>query len=141
MTVGRICVREVEIVASDETLQTAASQMRDRKIGALIVLDEDKKPVGILTDRDVTIRVVADGLDCRQMTVADAMTELPYSITEETSIEDALAKMRRGPYRRLPVVNREHQLVGLLALDDILDLLSEEFSTIRGILAAEAPTA
>lgn len=139
MTVGKICVREVEIVPRDETLRSAAAQMRDRNVGALVVLDDEKQPVGILTDRDVTIRVVADGLDCRQMKVADAMTELPYCIQEETPIEEALGKMRRGPYRRLPVVNREGRLIGLLTLDDILDLLSEEFSTIRGILAAEAP--
>ncbi|MBD3676169.1 MAG: CBS domain-containing protein [Planctomycetaceae bacterium] len=140
MTVGKICVREVEIVPKHETLQVAAAQMRDRNVGALVVLDDGQEPLGILTDRDVTIRVVADGLDCRQMKVCDVMTELPYSIEEGTPIEDALARMRRGPYRRLPVVNRNRQLVGLLTLDDILDLLSEEFSTIRGILAAEAPT-
>lgn len=139
MTVEKICVREVEIVSCDETLQAAATQMRDRNVGALVVLDDDKQPVGILTDRDVTIRVVADGLDCRQMKVSDAMTETPYSIGESTPIEEALGKMRRGPYRRLPVVNQAGQLTGLLTLDDILDLLSEEFSTIRGILAAEAP--
>jgi CBS domain-containing protein len=139
MTVGRICVREVDIAEGNETLQAAAARMRDHNIGTLLVLNDEKKPIGIVTDRDITIRIVADGLDCRQMTVADVMTEVPYCIFEETPIEDALRKMRSGPYRRLPVVDREGRLAGLLSLDDILDLLSEEFGIIRGLLAAEGP--
>lgn len=139
MTAGRICVREVDIAEGNETLQTAAARMRDRNTGTLLVLDDEKKPVGIVTDRDITIRIVAGGLDCRKMTVADVMTEVPYCIEEETPIEDALAEMRRGPCRRLPVVDREGRLVGLLSLDDILDLLSEEFGIIRGLLADESP--
>lgn len=74
--------------------------------------------------------MVADGLDCREMKVADAMTELPDWIQEESRLGGVLGKMRRSPYRRLPVVNQEGQLIGLLTLDDILDLLSQEFSTI-----------
>ena len=68
------------------------------------------------------------------------MSEVPTTITEDTSIEQALAVMRSGPYRRLPVVDREGTLVGLLSIDDVIDLLTEEFNEINKLLQKENPT-
>jgi CBS domain-containing protein len=67
------------------------------------------------------------------------MTRSPVTVGEDTPIEEALAVMRRGPFRRVPVVDREQRLVGLLSLDDILDLLCEEFGQIGKLLAGESP--
>ncbi len=97
-------------------------------------------PLGIVTDRDITVRVVAAGLDPLDTEVGDVMTRAPRCIGEETSIESAPALMRAGPHRRLPVVDDSGQLVGVVCLDDILDLLAEEFSQIGGLLKRESPT-
>ncbi len=67
------------------------------------------------------------------------MTRLPQMIGEDAPIEEALGLMRCGPYRRLPVVTRDGRLVGILSLDDILDLLAEEFGEIGRLLRKESP--
>jgi CBS domain-containing protein len=139
MSVGRICVREVDLAEPDEAVQIAARRMNSRKVGTLLVLDKDSRPVGILTDRDLAIRVVGKGLDSLETTVREVMSKAPDSIREDTPIETALSYMRAGPYRRLPVVDDVGQLVGLVTLDDILDLLSEEFNEIGRLIRQEAP--
>ena len=139
MSVGRICVREVDIVQPGESVQAAAQRMHSRKVGTLVVQDEDRKPIGIVTDRDLTVRVLAKARDPFQTTVGEVMTQCPRTVREDTPLEEALTVMRSGPFRRVPVVSVEGELVGLLSLDDILDLLTEEFGQIRGLLEQESP--
>lgn len=139
MSVGRICNRSVDTAEPDESVQVAASRLHARKVGTLAVLDHARKPIGILTDRDLTVRVLADGKDAARTTVAEAMTPSPRTIREEMPIEDALAVMRSGPFRRILVVDDDDKLVGLLSLDDILDLLTEEFGLIGKLLREENP--
>jgi CBS domain-containing protein len=140
MTVGRICIREVDYAEAEESVQEAASRMHDRKIGTLVVLNKDKQPVGMITDRDLALRVVREARDATQTTVGDVMTECPKTVGEETAIENALSLMRAGAFRRVPVVDSQNRVVGILSLDDILDLLCEEFGIIRGLLSAESPS-
>jgi len=139
MTVGRICVREVDLTESDETVQVAAERMHDRKVGSLVVQDGEGRPTGIVTDRDLAIRVVAQGRDPYRTLVGEVMTRFPRTIEESTPIENAITVMRSGTFRRLPVVDRDGKLVGLLTLDDILDLLTEEFRQIGQLLQKEGP--
>jgi CBS domain-containing protein len=141
MSVGRICVRTVDLADLDETAQVAASRMNTRNVGTLVVIDDQKSPVGIVTDRDLAIRVVGKGLDPNTTMLESVMSGLPDSVTENTSIESAIATMRRGPYRRLPVVDDQNRLIGLVSLDDILDLLSEEFEEIGKLVRKEGPNA
>lgn len=138
MSVGRICVREVDIASEDESAQAAAQRMHARKSGCLVVVNRANEPIGVVTDRDLTIRVLADGLDA-QTQLAEVMTRHPKSVGEQTPIEEALRLMRAGAFRRLPVVDRSGKLAGLVTLDDILELLTEEFREIRGILEQETP--
>ncbi len=139
MSVGRICVREVDLADADESVQVAAQRMHARKVGTLVVLDSEKRPTGILTDRDLTVRVLAEGRDPFHTRVGDVMTRSPKTVREETPIEEALALMRAGQFRRLPVVDAEGALVGLVSLDDILDLLAEEFREIGRLVQEEGP--
>ena len=141
MSVGRICTRTVDTANCDESAQVAASRMNSRNVGTLVVLDEEKHPIGILTDRDLAIRVVSKGLDPVSTCVGSLMTGTPETVSEDTAIEAALAMMRRGPHRRVLVVNDQRQLVGLLSLDDILELLSEEFAEIGKLVKGESPNA
>lgn len=140
MTVGRICVRDVDLADEDESVQVAAARMTARNVGTLVVCDDARRPTGILTDRDVALKVVGRALDPFTTRVADVMTHAPQTVQEDTPIEQALAVMRRGPFRRLPVVDASGALVGLLSLDDILSLLAEEFGQIGSLLWRESPS-
>jgi CBS domain-containing protein len=103
------------------------------------VLNDAGEPVGIVTDRDLVVRVMAEGLGPIDTTVGEVMTRRPVAVREDESIESALAIMRRGPFRRLAVVDGAGKLVGLLSLDDILELLSEEFREIGQLIEKETP--
>lgn len=141
MSVGRICVRTVDTIELEETALTAARRMADRNVGTLVVLNDRREPVGMLTDRDLTIRVIAHGRDPLETCVRDVMTPDVATVTEATPIEDALRAMRKEPCRRIPVVDDEGMLVGLVTLDDILGLLAEEFDSIGRVLRQETPEA
>lgn len=139
MSVGRICVREVDVITDSESVQVAAGRMHSRKAGTLVVVNRDRVPIGIVTDRDLTVRVLAEAKDPVQTSVRDVMTAAPKTVREETPIEDALRVMRSGPFRRVPVIDTEGKLAGMLSLDDVLDLLAEEFAEIRRLVRAEEP--
>ena len=139
MSVGRICVRDVDLAEAGESVKAAAQRMNSRKVGTLMVINSDQEPIGVITDRDLTVRVLAEGLDPVQTRVGQVLTPFPRAVREETSIEDALHIMRSGQFRRLPVEDKADKLVGLLSLDDILDLLTTEFREIGGLLRKESP--
>ena len=138
MSVGRICNRDVDTAHYDEAVLDSARRMRDRQVGTVIVVD-DMRPVGILTDRDLTVRVLAGGLDPQATRVSEVMTPSPTTIGEDESIETAVGYMRAGRFRRLPVVGRDGRVVGILALDDVLELVAEELADIGQLLKREAP--
>jgi signal-transduction protein with cAMP-binding, CBS, and nucleotidyltransferase domain len=142
MSVGRMCTRHVDLAETNECATVVAMRMRARNVGTLIVVDQKSKwPTGLVTDRDLVVRVLSEKRDPNQTRINEVMTQLPQAVTEEMPIEEALRIMRNGPYRRLPVVNRDGRLVGILSLDDILRLLSEEFAHIGRLLREESPTA
>lgn len=139
MSVGRICVRSVDIAEMSESATVAARRMRDRNVGSLVVVDRERHPFGLITDRDLTMRVLAEGRDPNQTLVSEVMTRLPHTVREEAPIEEALGLMRSGAFRRLPVVDQDRRLVGVLCLDDVLGLLAEEFGEVRTLLRKESP--
>jgi CBS domain-containing protein len=141
MSVGRICQRDVDLVDLDESAWAAAERMHQRSVGSLIVLNEDRQPVGIVTDRDLVINVLAHEREPRTTRVRDIMTAPVKSISEDGAIETALSLMRSGEFRRMPVVDREGRLVGVLTLDDVLSLLAEEFTDIGRLLDRQTPRA
>ena len=139
MSVGKICVREVDYAVADESAWQAAERMHQRCVGTLVVLDESKEPVGIITDRDLVERVMAKGLDPNTTTINEIMTAGPKTISEDASIESAVSLMRSGGFRRLPVVDADGRLVGMLSVDDVLMLLAEEISQIGQLMEKETP--
>ncbi len=139
MSVGRVCTRCVDLADAEETVQAAAQRLFEGMVGTLVILDRAKKPVGILTDRDLVIRVVALGKDPRRTYVGEVMTRNPKTIAEAAPIEQAISALRSGSFRRLPVIGGDGALVGLISLDDILSLLAEEFAPVGGFLEKEMP--
>jgi CBS domain-containing protein len=98
------------------------------------------RPVGVLTDRDIVVSVVAQDTDPRSLKVGDIMTRQPVVAGEESSIALALQDMRRIGVRRLPIVDRSGLLVGVLSLDDVLDALASELNDAAGSIRKELRT-
>jgi CBS domain-containing protein len=139
MSAVRYCNPEVDVISAEESVQQAAGRMHGRKVGSLVVVDHERVPVGIITDRDICVRVVAEGKDAAGTSVGEIMTPCPETVREQTSLEDALRRMRAGAFRRLPVVDSREQLVGLLSLDDILRVFAHDFSQIERLMEQESP--
>ncbi|HWP35562.1 MAG TPA: CBS domain-containing protein [Thermodesulfobacteriota bacterium] len=115
-TVGEIMTREVSWCAPDATVQEVARVMAERNVGA-VPIAEDGRLVGLVTDRDIAVRVVARGLDVRQTRIGDHVTREVEAVTPTTPIDTALGVMERYQVRRLPVVE-EGRLVGIVSLGD-----------------------
>jgi CBS domain-containing protein len=123
-----------------ETIVECARRMHAEHVGCLVIVDTVKgidMPVGMLTDRDITIEVVAFGLDPNAMTAGDVMSEKPAVVSEDDDLLDALALMRERGARRLPVTGPNGALVGVIALDNLLEALAEQLDGMIGVLKAQ----
>ena len=138
MAVRDLCRREVDTARYDESALDAARRMRDKQVGTLVVVDGER-PVGILTDRDLTVRILAAGLDPNKTRVSEVMTPSPTTVTEETEIAAAVGHMRAGRFRRLPVVGPDGHLRGIIALDDVIGVVATELAEVGPLLLREAP--
>lgn len=124
MSIAEICRREVDLVDPDETAWTAAERMLRRDVGSLVVLDQDRRPIGIVTARDLVVRVIAAERQPRMTRVRDIMTTPVETILDTVSVAHALTTMRQQTLCRLPVVDAAGKLVGMLALSDLLSHLA-----------------
>lgn len=129
MNAGEICNREVVIVTRDTSLVEAARLMLAHHVGSLVVVLErggKRVPVGILTDRDIVVAVVAKALDARALTVGEAMSAGLYVVREQDGLAEVLRAMREHGVRRMPVVAADGALAGILTVDDLVELVAEE---------------
>ncbi|WP_052162333.1 CBS domain-containing protein [Aquabacterium sp. NJ1] len=141
LSVGEICTREVTIAFRDTDLVAAARLMREAHVGALVVVDEmpgKRMVAGLITDRDIVTAVIAPGLDPRTLNVEDVMTEPVLTMDEDDSLIDLLRMMRDKGVRRVPVLGAQRELVGLVTLDDALEILAEELDLLVGAIGSEA---
>jgi len=125
MNVGEICTRLLFTIGRRDEVVSAAQLMREKHVGYLVVVEPDPasgfaRAVGVLTDRDIVVTVVAREIDPRSVRVGDIMTPDPVTVRDGESIEVALRGMRRAGVRRMPVVDARGQLVGVLSIDDVL---------------------
>ena len=142
MKVGDICTRTVVTVPQSVDLAAAAELMRKKHIGYLVVVepsaaDGTVTPIGVITDRDIVIRVIAREAEVRSLRVGDVMTRQPVLVVENSSVAVALHYMREIGVRRLPVVNHAGRLAGVLSLDDVLDALAGELTDIASAIRHE----
>ena len=117
-TIADIMTRSVAAVGRDETLQAAARRMREMDVGALPVTD-GRARAGMVTDRDIAIRGVAEGMVAQEALVADVMTEEVAFCNETDSVEAVMAQMGDAQVRRLPVLGANREIVGIVALADL----------------------
>jgi len=137
VSVGRICTRVVVTAEPDESVAAAARRMAEHDVGTLAVLDGQGRALGVATDRDVALFCVGRGRDPQKLALREIMSGPPVAVRESAAIESALAEMAGARVRRLLVLDDSDALVGILALDDVLELLAEEFRSIGRLLAAE----
>jgi CBS domain-containing protein len=134
MSVGKICARAVHVAGPGETAREAARRMVREGVGTLVVIGGDQRPVGFVTDRDLMFRCVAEARDPARTPLEAVMTTPVVAVPEDLPIEAALVRMADAAVRRLAVVDRAGCLAGVLALDDVLELLAEESATIGRIV-------
>lgn len=133
MTVSTVYTRLVVIAHPDDSVQAVAKRMAQYNVGSLIIV-EANTPVGIITDRDLVVRVMAQSHPSPDLAVKAVMTHNPVCVSEHMAIEEAIALMRGQQIRRLVVVNDAKQLVGILSLDDLLLRLGEEQHALAGLM-------
>jgi CBS-domain-containing membrane protein len=142
MTVDQVCVHTVVTVEHDIPLVQCAKIMHDDQVGSLVMTelrDGIRVPVGILTDRDITVKVVAFSLDPNVFTARDIMARPLITARPDEDLLSVLARMRNHGVRRVPVISEEGALVGILAADDIWETLSEEVDSLERIMSAKKP--
>lgn len=141
MSAGRICSRIIATASPDESIRTAAHRMAEYDVGTLVVLKENRgsHAVGLITDRDIAIRCVAENRSPDHALVSEIMTTPAHSVSDDTPIEEALAKMADVGTRRLVVTGEGGRVAGILTLDDILDLLTREMAAIKQLLSKQQP--
>jgi CBS domain-containing protein len=140
MAIGEICNRDVVVVEKDDTVQEAARLMRQYHVGDLVVTrvqDGVRVPVGLITDRDIVLEVLGEGLDIDAVTVGDIMSDRLIIAREEDELWDSLQRMRIAGVRRLPVVDGRGGLQGIVTPDDVIELLSEELAQVAKLLSRE----
>ena len=120
-TIAEVMSRDVTSVSPDDTIRQAAEMMDDLDVGALPVT-EGNRLIGMITDRDITIRATAAGLGPEETLVTEVMTEDVCHCYEDQGIDEVMQDMRDIKIRRVPVVSREgHTLIGIVALADLTD--------------------
>lgn len=140
MAIGEICNREVVIVAREAPVIEAARLMRQYHVGDLVVVDEPsglRRPVGIVTDRDIVIEVVAMEVAPETLSVGDIMCAELATVRETEGVFETIRYMRDKGIRRLPVVDRDGWLQGIVTLDDLLILLAEEMGEMAQLIGRE----
>ncbi|MEO8766743.1 MAG: CBS domain-containing protein [Nitrosospira sp.] len=137
MPVGEICNRDVIILQREDTILKVAKLMRQNHVGDVVVVEARggvRVPVGIVTDRDLVVEIMATGLDQTVITVGDIMVRELVTVKESTGVFETIQYMRSQAVRRVPIVDENGALVGILALDDLLELLSEELLAIAKLV-------
>ena len=140
MAVGEICNREVVFARRNHSVKEAAELMRQYHVGDLVIVDESngrRVPCGIVTDRDIVVGVVAKGLDPDTLRVGEVAGPELVIATETDGVAQTIELMRAKGVRRVPIVDAQGGLVGILTADDIVDLVAEEMTALAKMVSRE----
>lgn len=140
MPVGELCTREVVVASRSDSVLEAARLMRQHHVGDVVIVDDvdgARKPAGLVTDRDLVVEVMAPGINPESIGIGEIMSAELATIGEDAGLFEAIQYMRSKGVRRLPVVGKEGQLIGILALDDLIELISEELSELSSLVKSE----
>ncbi len=139
-TIGSICSRVVCVSRRGDALATAAQEMIDRHVGALVVVDpqiEGLKPVGIVTDRDIVRGQIDPARDLFCLTVDEVMTSAVFTLSEDCGVAETVGRMQERGVRRAPVVDERGNLVGIVSIDDLLPALVKDLGALAELVSAQ----
>lgn len=140
MRLEDVCSPDVRVAYPDQALAEAAQGMLDSHVGALIVVEhgDARRPVGILTDRDIVRGQRAHAADLFCLTVGDVMTPQPLSLAAELSVDAAIDKLNEKGVRRAPVLDHSGALIGMVTLDDLLPAVARQLSELADLMGLQA---
>lgn len=141
MSAGEYANRDVIVVEEQESVRTAVNMMRQHHVGTVVVVAREAGrhpiPRGILTDRDVVLEILAEGVDLDEVTIGDVMSYELVTVPEKTGLMEVIEVMRDKGVRRVPVVDNRGALIGILSVDDVLELISEQLEDLVRLIARE----
>jgi CBS domain-containing protein len=138
MPVTDIARTGVMTATRDQSAGNLATVMKTENVGS-VVIESDGRPVGIVTDRDLVLDVLEPRRDAREVTAGDVMTETPTTLAHDAGIMEATRTMQEASVRRMPVVDDDGTLAGIVTLDDLVVLLTDELEHIAAVIEAESP--
>jgi CBS domain-containing protein len=140
MPVGEIAIRQVVVASRETPVLEAAKLMRQHHVGDIVVTDQSGGkcvPIGIVTDRDIVLEVLAQELDAARLTVGDIMTNDLITVNEQEGLFQTIKLMRARGARRVPVVDSSGALVGIVSLDDLIELVADELGDLSKLISLE----
>ena len=139
MSLGNLCRKDVVTVKSGTSIADVAKLMEEKNIGS-VVIDGEGERFGIVTDRDILLRVLSKNLDPNTAPVDDIMTwKHVLILREDMELFEALEQVKKSAVRRFPVLDADGNLVGIITLDDIITVLSKELADVARIIENEGP--
>lgn len=133
MSIGQFCIRDTVFVKREDSIAEASRLMRRHHVGSLVVVEEyeeGNKPIGILTDRDLVIEILAEEIAPDSVSVGDIMSFELVTAHEADGLWETLQRMRIHGVRRMPVVDDRGFLVGIMSTDDFLEILASELGEL-----------
>ena len=140
MSIGEICNRDVVFTLKSSTVQEGAQLMRQHHVGCLIVVEdgsEPPKPLGVVTDRDLVVEIMAENVPVDRVSIGDVMSDEVALAREDEGVWDVIQRMRVEGVRRMPVVDAGGGLAGIITMDDMVEFLAEEFADLARLMHRE----
>ena len=135
MPIVEYCTKHVITALGSQTVFDATKEMRDKNVGSIVVLDSDKKPIGMVTDRDIAVRVVAEGKDSKSTLLKEIMSKDVVALRQDQGVFEMTKTMCEKGIRRLPVVDKGGKLAGIICLDDLIIMFGQEVANIANAIA------
>jgi CBS domain-containing protein len=136
MPITDYCKAPVVTVSPDQNGLEAVRLMRDKKLGSVVVTEKEM-PVGILTDRDILMRITAEGRDASSTKIREIMTPNPVVVSEMVGIWQLIQIMKQHAKRRYPVISADGKLIGIITLDDLIELIGLEMAGLGQAISSE----
>jgi CBS domain-containing protein len=136
MSIAEFSTKYVITALEGETVFDAAKLMSDRGVGSIVVVDLDKKPIGMVTDRDIVLKVIVQGKDPKFTILKEIMTKDIIILSQDRGFFETTKIMSAMGIRRIPIVDHDGKLTGIISLDDMILVFGEELSNIAGAIAS-----
>ena len=135
MSIGEFSTKDVITALGGETALDATKLMLDKGVGSIVVVDLDKKSIGMVTDRDIAVKVVAQGKDPKFTLLKEIMSKDTVVLSQDRGFFETTKIMSETGIRRIPVVDHDGKLTGIICLDDLIMVFGEELANIAGAIA------